>query len=900
MNPGKSPVAPQHRNVTPLRIVLPMASLLLAGCIFGSSGGSSSNDSDDGSGTASSSLGQGDAEMITDVITRTFEGPGTLRFSWRLDADDADPSPNMAVHVNGSEVSRVEGSSDWQTRTFVVPEGEAEIEWHSEHVRWDDSEDRAQGHYARLNEVEFSAGVVERPAQVFPSGARYWSELYPSDAPNQDIMIGPNQVVIMDEPEVSIRSLMIHGQLLFQDQDAHLETHWIHVHGSNAKLELGTRERPLASDIRITFNDPRRVYRELLEEDEDAGLPRGQALWHVDADGEREARTDFGNYKTLMVMGGGTLSVYSESAMKRTWTQLDEPAEPGDTSLLLTSSTGWQPGDRIALAPTGFIATEAEDFTIESVQGRRIYLDRAVTYPRSGHVEYYRDGSDELRELDLRAEVALLSRNIVFEGDDSSVDHNYGVHTMYMYPSTVNISGLELRHCGQQGSQGRYCSHWHRPYVDNMEAIYARAEFKAMWDRYEGPGKPDEMPSTNVERWRLYTVNNNGRNMYVQLGEDDRQQMDQWLIDSIDATGDYIRNSSVHSSFQRAVNLHGTTGVVVDNNVGYDISNHAFVFAEDGTEFGNTLSRNLAMLVHNVLDPEKTAFLRRQIRVPGTDQRASPCFERRAVTIPQTSSCQEEDKVGAFWGENPFNTLRGNVAAGVTERGTGFFNSAAFVGRARWDDERGLYRMYSGNSNQNQASAMWPRDWEDWEIVAPAPMIFEDNRAHTISWVDGEVARGPADGNIYPPQTRGMGFFFRGFRGDGAAIGPGDFVLRNIQAYGLQDHGVWIENDQIVDGCVIASSYKRAIVLTGSNDNSGVRNCALVGDAESPQLQRSGNDVRNMFYAFAPNYGRSSDSFHPFIHDTVIYNHAGGLLTPSGPGMNEDSLMDVRNVDVVE
>jgi len=801
-------------------------------------------------------------------------GPGLVKFTWRQFAAPSSSVEPPSFRVNGSTLRTLSAVDDWIEESVYVPAGQHQISWTNKTGKWGlpTSQVGAEDEMvtAELREQSFQPdGLIEQVSM--PGEAVRWSSAFPNATADSDIVINPDQVVLMDEPEVDIRSLMIHGQLLFADTDVHLSTNWLHVMGPSAKLQIGTQEQPVNANIRITLTDPRYVYRELVDLDRElTGSTKGQIRWHVDADGNRTAKWGFGNYKGLMVMDGGTLSIYSASALKRSHTQLAEAAKPGDFSLVVEDSTGWAAGDRIALAPTGYVASEAEEFILSYVDGNTLGLTEPVQYEHSSLIENYIDATGNSRALDMRAEVGLLSRNVVIEGDEKSKDVNYGAHSMFMYPSTVNLSGVEFRNCGQQGSQGRYCVHWHRPYIDNMKAIYTNPEFLEIWDRsWENNRRDPELPTTNAERWDWYMANGNGNQVYAAASAEDRLALDRFLIDSVNATGDYIRNSSIHNSFQRAVNLHGVNGVVVDNNVGFNISNHAFVHAEDGGEFGNTMSRNLAILVTTVRDPAKMAFLKHRVVLPDDLTNArSACFESKTNVAGSTSSCQEEDKAGAFWGENPFNTVTDNVAAGVRGRGNGYFYSSAVVTRTFWDKERGLYLM----SGRNVIG-----DGKDRPVDAPAPAIFINNRAHTISMENEEPELGSGDSNIYPPQLTGTGFFLRAVTNGHSVRGPGIFEIRDLQGYGFQDHGIWMETDMQVDGCVMAASYKRLVITHGSGDDVGIRNCVLVGETTNPQLVTGRDSGQSSDYkqyiAFGPNYGRSSDDFHPFIEDTIVYQH---------------------------
>lgn len=65
----------------------------------------------------------------------------------------------------------------------------------------------------------------------------------------------------------------------------------------------------------------------------------------------------------------------------------------------------------------------------------------------------------------MRAEVALLTRNIVMQGDESSNTTRYGSHLMFNGKVATGLdaklSYSEFRNCGQPTIVGRYCTHFH-------------------------------------------------------------------------------------------------------------------------------------------------------------------------------------------------------------------------------------------------------------------------------------------------------------------------------------------------------------------------------------------------------------------------------------------------------
>jgi hypothetical protein len=141
-----------------------------------------------------------------------------------------------------------------------------------------------------------------------------------------------------------------------------------------------------------------------------------------------------------------------------------------------------------------------------------------------------------------------------------------------------------------------------------------------------------------------------------------------------DRTGNYLMSSSIHSSFQRAAVVHSTHNVVLDGNVVYDVPNHALVWAEDGDEFGNTLTRNLVALVRQ---PEEQHFA----------FRINNAFHG--------NSSQGEHRSAAYWGRS-YNkhVIRDNISAGVLD-GFGFFFDTFTPAPNGGDEGGGL--VFDGN-----------------------------------------------------------------------------------------------------------------------------------------------------------------------------------------------------------
>ena len=178
-----------------------------------------------------------------------------------------------------------------------------------------------------------------------------------------------------------------------------------------------------------------------------------------------------------------------------------------------------------------------------------------------------------------------------------------------------------------------------------------------------------------------------------------------------DGKGQYIRNASIHDTYNRCVTVHGTNNLQVENNVTYNTVGHCF-FLEDGIETGNQYIRNLAIQTKchtsKPCDPTNLApfgSTTTRINFTTTGQ------ESKDVLIPS------DNTVSSFWITNPDNVYRDNVAAGSDATGfwfafpehpTGKFEGTE-ISRATWP-RRTKFREFKGNvSHSNFDSFMGDR-----------------------------------------------------------------------------------------------------------------------------------------------------------------------------------------------
>ncbi|MBI1193403.1 MAG: hypothetical protein GC205_09530 [Bacteroidetes bacterium] len=242
----------------------------------------------------------------------------------------------------------------------------------------------------------------------------------------QQVTIPPGRTIILDVNPPALSGLRIRGTLRFAEVPLHLTTDWIMVMMGGV-LEIGTASAPHFNTARIT----------LTGADVDVmGLGMGG--------------------KFLSVMDGGTLELHGASRDELSWSVLDGTVLPGATSLTMVENSTWSAGDKIVLAPSGVNPLEAEELTVVYSVGRTVTFTPALQHKHFGEIQMV-DG----KELDMRAEVGLLTRNILIEGDEASLTNSFGGHLMIMNGGNGYIEGVEFFRMGQFTKQGRYPCHWH-------------------------------------------------------------------------------------------------------------------------------------------------------------------------------------------------------------------------------------------------------------------------------------------------------------------------------------------------------------------------------------------------------------------------------------------------------
>ncbi|XP_043095672.1 cell surface hyaluronidase [Puntigrus tetrazona] len=316
-----------------------------------------------------------------------------------------------------------------------------------------------------------------------------------------------------------------------------------------------------------------------------------------DTGGKALARKEF-----VTVDGVGfTVTAYSEWKNGYPTTGFQVDAVDKVVLNLMDDVSSWKAGDRIVVASTDYSMHQAEEFTLLSCPHCNRKQVQIQGKPQFTHVGEILDG------VDMRAEVALLSRNILIHGEmeNSCYGKNwcqyfsydtFGGHIKILGNfSSVHLSQVELKHMGQQQERGRYPVNFHR--------------------------------CGDVDQRGGYS----------------------------DPT--YLNSLSIHHSFSRCVGIHATNGLLVRDTVGYVTLGHCF-FLEDGIEQRNIFFHNLGLLT-------------KPGTILPTDRNDSMCTEitDRVYKGYVPSPANECKAVSTFWIAHPNNHLISNSAAGSQDAG---------------------------------------------------------------------------------------------------------------------------------------------------------------------------------------------------------------------------------------
>jgi cell surface hyaluronidase len=259
-----------------------------------------------------------------------------------------------------------------------------------------------------------------------------------------------------------------------------------------------------------------------------------------------------------------------------------------------------------------------------------------------------------------------------------------------------------------------------------------------------------------------------------------------WHMMGNNATGSYLKNSSIHNTFNRCVTIHGSNNVLLENNAAFDAIGHCY-FLEDGAETGLVLDHNLGFLTKRPKDGEEL--------LP-TD------------TNPST-----------YWITNPANTFRNNVAAG--SQGIGFWIALP-------DRPMGLSSVDKVAAN----ASIYPR--------RTALTEFNGNISHSNDNSGLDVDRGPNPNSTPKPMQSETTYY----QARVSPVPPGkdtngnnlpdpvlEVTFTNFKAYKNRDRGVWLRGGNLhLKNALLADN---AIGATFASNETMVENSVMIGESKN-------------------------------------------------------------------
>ncbi|XP_061451544.1 inactive cell surface hyaluronidase CEMIP2-like isoform X2 [Rhineura floridana] len=421
---------------------------------------------------------------------------------------------------------------------------------------------------------------------------------------------------------------------------------------------------------------------------------------------------------------------------------------------LVDDVTSWLPGDKVVVASTDYSMHQAEEFNLlpcPECQRNQVKIDGSPLYLHMGEIV---DG------VDMRAEVGLLTRNILIQGEME--DSCYGLNHCQFFSfdtfggqikiqkgfASVHMAGVELKNMGQQ-ILGSYPVHFHLT------------------------GDVDERGGYNPPS--------------------------------------YLDNLAIHHCFSRCVAVHGANGLLVKDTIGYDTLGHCF-FLEDGTEQRNTFHHNLGLLTKagTILPTDRNEAMCLAIRenVYGG-----------YVPVP-SMDCMA---VSSFWIANPNNNLVENAAAGAQDVGIWYIFHRVPTGQSEGQYPAGQSELTPlGTFYNNRVHSNFKAGLFIGKGVKTTKASAENPREYLT--VDNARFRPHQDADPKKPRIPAVIDGLIAFKNNdhGAWARGGDIVFRNC-GFADNGIGLTLASDgtfPIDEGCSLEVTHS---VFVGESNNVGSR-----------------------------------------------------------------------------
>jgi len=275
-----------------------------------------------------------------------------------------------------------------------------------------------------------------------------WSTISAFNQANANVVISAAQNILLDVSPPTLTSITISGTLIFDNANIDVVVSWIRVNPGGHFI-MGSDETGCAitASLSVTFY----------------GVQTNVSLLGTDPSDSKNL-----GEKGLAVTSGGFIQIYGTVRLP-TWTRLASTATAGSSTIQVEGTVTWQANDEIVIASTDYAPLTSwnsntpnslewtlgsrsapdqnERRRVISVAGTTVTLDAPLTYTHWGA------GYE-------KAEVGLLTRNILFKSDDG-LNSAFGGHLIMRAAAQANLRGIEFKGFGQRGVVGRYPVHFH-------------------------------------------------------------------------------------------------------------------------------------------------------------------------------------------------------------------------------------------------------------------------------------------------------------------------------------------------------------------------------------------------------------------------------------------------------
>ena len=155
----------------------------------------------------------------------------------------------------------------------------------------------------------------------------------------------------------------------------------------------------------------------------------------------------------------GSIEIHGKPR-QRVWTILGADIPAGSNTVYTLEPVDFAPGDLVVVTSSDFDYTHAEEAGVLAVLSPTAFtVNITFQWAHSGSVVPGASVSWD-SDVDTRAEVGLVTRNIVIQGDENSDAQLFGVHTGVFEGGIFHMENAEIRRCGQGFLLGRYCTHF--------------------------------------------------------------------------------------------------------------------------------------------------------------------------------------------------------------------------------------------------------------------------------------------------------------------------------------------------------------------------------------------------------------------------------------------------------